>query len=302
MANNRSKAIRGEDVTLSIQYFGPDGLEADASVLPEITIVDENGNAILGPTSTGVTRDALGLYSYIYYVPEDAPKGLWTDTWNAVVSGATLINEFKFLVADEASALTGSISLGDDVAFDFSEEEIGGLNILLKYLKSRLRSDGKKPRRDEFGAFITDGYGEMMMEDCPVFDDEILVTFLCQSLSEFNMIPFFTSFRFSDTIIHKTFSYAIVEGALIVALASQALIEKGRDFTISDGGISYQPPALGDFLQSQYQNWMTSYRERLKFIKNSIRPNPTSYGTYTNLASGSPVVTRLRHLRARRII
>ena len=74
MANNRSKAIRGEDVTLSIQYFGPDGLEADASVLPEITIVDENGNAILGPTSTGVTRYALGLYSYIYYVPEDAPK------------------------------------------------------------------------------------------------------------------------------------------------------------------------------------------------------------------------------------
>ena len=61
---------------------------------------------------------------------ENAPKGLWTDTWSAIVSGATLINEFKFLVADEASALTGSVTLGDDVAFDFSEEEINGLNIL----------------------------------------------------------------------------------------------------------------------------------------------------------------------------
>ena len=195
-----------------------------------------------------------------------------------------------------------AVSLGDDVDFDFSEAELTGINVLLKFLKARLRSDGLKPSRDEYGAFITDGYGELVMEECNVFSDELLACFLCSALSEFNMVPFFTSFTFADEIIYKTFSSAIVEGAYIVGLASQAMVEKGRDFTISDGGISYQPPALGDFLQAHYQNFLTSYRERLKNIKNSIRPGPVGYGTFTNLSSGAPAFVRLRHLRSRRII
>jgi hypothetical protein len=199
-------------------------------------------------------------------------------------------------------AVIGNILLGDDVEFDFSDAELYGVNVLLKYLKARVRSSGQKPSRDEYGAFIYDGYGEIVLEDCNVFSDEILVCFLCSALSEFNMVPFFTSYTFADEIIYKTFSHAIVEGATILALSSQALVEKGRDFTISDGGISYQPPALGDFLASSYNNFLTSYRERLKFIKNSIRPGPVSYGTFTNLSSGAPAVSRLRHLRSRRIL
>ena len=302
MANNRNKAIRGESVELSIQYYGPDGLPMNAESTPEIKLTDPDGNIILSSTSNSVTKEDTGLYVYSYSVSSSADKGLWSDTWIAVVDGATLSNEFKFLVTDEASAVSGSAVLGDDVDFDFSEAELTGLNILLKHLKARLRSDGQKPSRDEYGAFIYDGYGEMQMEDCNVFSDEILACFLCASLSEFNMIPFFTSFTFADEIIYKTFSHAITEGAYILALSSQALVEKGRDFTISDGGISYQPPALGDFLATNYQNFMTSYRERLKFIKNSIRPGPASFGTFTNLSSGAPAFVRLRHLRSRKII
>jgi len=302
MANDRNRAIRGEDVELSIQYYGTDGLPSDADETPEIRITNPDGDVIVASTSTGVTRVDLGLYIYTYSVSATTDKGLWTDTWVAQVGGSTLSNEFKFLVADEASAVSGAARLGDEVEFDFSEAEITGLNILLKYLKARVKSDGQKPSRDEYGAFIYDGYGELVMEECNVFTDEILVCFLCSALSEFNMVPFFTSYSFADEIIYKTFSHAIVEGATILALSSQALVEKGRDFTISDGGISYQPPALGDFLATNYNNFLSSYRERLKFIKNSIRPGPASYGTYTNLSSGAPAFTRLRHLRSRRII
>jgi len=302
MANNRNKAIRGESVELSIQYYGPDGLPLDAESGPNIKIIDPDGTILVAPTDSGLTKEDTGLYTYSYDVSSSADKGLWTDVWSATVDGVILSNEFKFLVTDEASAVAGAASLGDEVNFDFSEAELTGLNILLKHLKSRLRSDGKKPSRDEYGAFILDGYGEMVMEECNVFSDEILACFLSASLSEFNMIPFFSSFTFSDEIIYKTFSHAVVEGAYILALSSQALVEKGRDFTISDGGISYQPPALGDFISSHYQNFMTSYRERLKFIKNSIRPNPTSFGTFTNLSSGAPAFVRLRHLRSRKII
>ena len=38
MANIRSKAIRGETVTLSIQYYGIDGLPVDPDFTPEILI------------------------------------------------------------------------------------------------------------------------------------------------------------------------------------------------------------------------------------------------------------------------
>jgi hypothetical protein len=302
MPNVRSKSIRGEVVTLSIQYYGTDGLPVNADSTPEISIKDIDGTTVIAPTTTGVTRVDVGLYEYSYTVPRLAEKGNWSDTWYATISGISVQNVFQFLVVDEASATAGSIRLGDDVEFDFNEQEILGINILLKYLKARLRSSGRKPVRDEYGAILYDGYGEVITEECNVFSDELLICFLCQALSEFNMVPFFTSFLFSDEVIYKLFSSAIVEGAYVFATASQALVEKGRDFTISDGGLSYQPPALGDFLSTHYGTWLSSYRERLKFIKNSIRPGPTNFGTYSNLSSGSPAFNRLKHLRARRII
>lgn len=302
MANSRNKAIRGEVVTLSIQYFGPDGLELDAGATPTITILNEDGDVVVSETSSGVYRVDEGLYAYDYTVGSDVEKGLWKDQWSASVDGTVLQHEFAFLVVDESSATAGTVKIGEDVVFDFSEEEITGINILLKLLKARLRSTGVRPVRDDFGSFVTDGYGELLTEECNVFDDDTLVCFLCQALSEFNMIPFFTTYGFHDQIIQTLFSAAIVEGAYIFALASQALIEKGRDFTITDGGISYQPPQLGDFLQAHYGTWLTSYRERLKFMKNSIRPGPRGFGSYSNMASGAPAFTRLRHLRARRIL
>ena len=302
MANTRNKAIRGQDVTLSIQYYGIDGLPSNTDATPEVTIKDLQGTNVIGPTSLGVSRVDTGLYNYTYSVPKLADKGNWSDTWSASVSGINVLNVFQFLIVDEASSTAGTIRLGDDVAFDFNEAELEGINTLLKFLKARLRSDGKKPLRDQFGAIVYDAYGDIVTEECNVFSDDLLVCFLCQALSEFNMVPFFTGFLFSDQVIYKLFAAAIVEGAYVFAVASQALVEKGRDFTISDGGLSYQPPMLGDFLQSHYGTWLTAYRERLKFIKNSIRPGPRSFGTYSSLSSGSPALMRLRHLRERRII
>lgn len=306
MPNDRDNAIRGQAVKLEIQYFDVNGDAVEPDATPEVRIVDANGAVILDYTTKDVYRQEAGLYQIEFKVPSNAAVGMWMDEWRASIGEQYLDTVFVFTVVDAQTGVVettgpGRIKIADDVIFDFSDEEIYGINILLKYLKARLNSDGTKPMRDEFGAFIRDAYGEIITEECNVFDDEVLVTFLCQALSEFNMIPFFTAYTFADHVIQSLFAQAIVEGAYIMALASQSLIEKGRDFTISDGGISYQPPQLGDFLQTHYNNWLTSYRERLKFIKNSIRPGPQSFGTYTNIASGAPAFTRLRHLRSRRI-
>jgi len=301
MANTRNKAIRGSDVTLSIQYYGIDGLPTNTDSMPEITIKDLSGTTVIGPTNVGVSRSDIGLYTYSYSIPTLADKGNWTDSWAAAIGGISVQNMFQFLVVDEASSTAGTIRLGDDVAFDFSNEELLGINTLLKFLKARLRNNGKKPVRDQFGAILYDAYGDIITEECNVFTDDLLVCFLCQALSEFNMVPFFTSYSFADPVIYKLFAAALTEGAYIFALASQAIVEKGRELTISDGGLSFQPPALSDALNSQYGTWLTSYRERLKFMKNSIRPGPVSFGTWGSLGQ-STAVMRLRHLRGKRLL
>jgi hypothetical protein len=307
MANPRSLAVQGQEVTLQVQFYDASGDAVDADSTPTISVRNTDGEEILAATSRGVLSVDTGLYEYTYRVPDDAEEGSWMDDWTAIIDEVEFETTLFFsTVAPEvtlsADVGPGIIAIADDVVFDFAEAEIYGINVLLKYLKARLRSTGLRPVRDEFGAFVKDAYGEFITEECNVFDDDTLVCFLCQALSEFNMIPFFTTYGFHDQIIQTLFSSAIVEGAYIFAIASQAIIEKGRDFTITDGGVSYQPPQLGDFLQSHYGTWLTSYRERLKFMKNSIRPGPRGFGSYSNMASGAPAFTRLRHLRARRII
>lgn len=304
---DRDSAVLGQEVILQVQYYDNCGTKVIADNTPTISILDSNGDVILAPTNVNVESLGDGLYQYKYRVPSSSVSGLWTDSWSATIDQAQLNTIFTFTVTNPSTSLSadtgpGKIRLADDVNFNFSDEEIYGINILLKFLKARLRSSGRKPVRDEFLAFVYDGYGNLVMEDCDVFSNEILVTFLCQALSEFNATPFFTAYTFSDQIIYTTFAHIVTEGAYVFALASQALVEKGRDFTISDGGVNYQPPQLGEFLQSHYSTWLSSYRENLRFIKNSIRPGPRSFGSFSNMGSAAPSFTRLRHLRSRRII
>ena len=305
--NLRDSAVQGQEVALQIQFFDSCGDEIAADETPSIQISDLDSNIVVASTTDDVQHLGDGLYQYLFRVPSAGDAGMWLDEWSAIIDEAVLTTSFSFTVITPTSGLSadtgpGKIRLADDVTLDFSDEELETINLLLKFLKARLRSAGLKPLRDIDGAFITDGYGQVITEECNVFDDDVLVCFLCQGLSEFNAVPFFTGFTFADQIIKTLFGQMIVEGAYVFALASQALLEKGRDFTITDGGVSYQPPQLGDFIQAHYGTWLTSYRERLKFVKNNIRPGPRSYGTHTNLTGAAPAYTRLRHLRARRIV
>jgi hypothetical protein len=311
--NPRNTAVQGQGVALQIQFYDSCGSKVMADEIPVVEIYDQDNNLLLTADPDDVKHLGDGLYEYIYTVPTDGDTGVWRDRWVATIGGAELDTDLlpeetalNFTVVTPSTGLSadngpGKILIADDVKFDFSDEEIKGINILLKFLKARLRSVGKKPQRDEFGAFLYDGYGELLTEDCDVFTNDILVALLMQALSEFNSTPFFTNYSFADPLVQTLFSQVLVEAAYVFALSSQALIEKGRDFTISDGGINYQPPALGDFLSTHYQNWLTTSRERIKFIKNNIRPGPMSYGTHTNLTGAAPAWIRLRHLKARRI-
>jgi len=237
-----------------------------------------------------------GLYLLEYEVPLSFPDGYSTDTWRAVIGGVTVESSFEFLIL-EGGAISrdeeADPELGDAVEFSFTHAEINGINCLLSVLKKRLKNDGVVK--------VPDGQGGFIDQPCPIFKDNELICFLINGLSEFNSYPHFTNFSFADQQIQTIFMDIVVQGALILALAAQALIEKGREFSITDNGVTYQPPQVSDMLNTQYSAQLQDYKEKLKMIKASLKPNILSLGTF-RVTSISPNFLRLRHLRSRQIV
>lgn len=137
------------------------------------------------------------------------------------------------------------------------------LTKLIKLLQDRLRSSGK--------AKSTDKLGNTIYIDTDIYSTEILESFLTLSISEFNQVPYFTFFTLDDDDFVNLFSEVLVEGATIYALASQALIERGREFAIVDNGLNFNPPTISNMLNTQYQAAMVHHWEKLKTIKASIQ-------------------------------
>ena len=301
--SSREGVEQGQLIQLSIQYLDIGGQFIDPPVPPTITIVDPT-NAILltANTTSGVKREDRGLFFYNFMVPSKAKLGVWQDIWSTTVNNAPFNKNLTFTVI----ALTSPVTAQAGPEIDPLLSPVATRNVLdlMKLLRTRLGSDGIRRKRDQFGRYLLDASGNFILEPCNVFTTDELYTFLKASLSEFNSIPHFTDFHFHDSHFVKTFKHELTEGAFILAMALQGLREKGREFQMTDDGLSYQPPLIADFLKGYLADFMNSYRERIKFIKASMKPNPQSFGTVYSLAGGgvSPAFVRLRHLRSRQII
>lgn len=297
MATNSRSGIRGRIIELYVLFIDPAGNPVNADSTPKVEITDSNGTIRQTLTKSGVSLvDDPGLYLLSFEIPLTGPDGYWNDRWVAVIGGETVENTFEFLVLEGGSvAFTKAPNNvpGDAFEFSFTKEEIVGVNRLLSVLKKRLKSDGTVK--------VPDGQGGFTDESCPIFSDNELICFLVNGLSEFNQYPHFTGFTFADVQIQDLFMDIIVQGAVILALAAQALIEKGREFSITDNGVTYQPPQVSEMLNSQYSAQLQDYKEKLKMIKSSLKPGPLGLGTF-RVTSINPNFLRLRHLRERQII
>jgi hypothetical protein len=136
-------------------------------------------------------------------------------------------------------------------------------NKCLKALKSILRSNYRSKSFDL--------NQNVVYIDADVFGNKLLNTFLDLSLSDFNQTPYFTFFTFNDEKFVNTFINVLVEGAILYALSSQALIERGREFVTTDNGIEVNPPNVSEMMQTQYHSLIHLHFEKLKLIKSSIR-------------------------------
>jgi hypothetical protein len=133
---------------------------------------------------------------------------------------------------------------------------------LLALLQIRLSSTGKYPSKDQ--------HGNVIYTDADVFSQETLKTCLILSLSEFNQVPKFTYYDFSNEMFVRTFSEILIEGAVIHALAARSLIERGREYAMIDSGIAFNPPAISDLMSTQFATLYSVHYEKLKYIKDHI--------------------------------
>lgn len=286
-----------DQVNLTVQFKDSNGNPVNTDSYPQITVVDPTGLVSFGPTSAGVAQVDIGKYSFLYTVGYNGPLGVYTDIWTGFVGGNRVETNFSFIVArTDVPAINsdGYVHIGDDPGFNYSQVAINNINKLLKLLKRRLNSAGKVK--------TTDGYGNTVYVSCDIFSVDQLTTFLAGALWDFNQVPYFTNFTFDDTSFVNQFGEVLVEGATLYALASRALIEKGNELTVSDNGINFNLPTVSDLLNSQWSTTLTNYWDKLKYIKNSLRPHALGLGVWTMNSGYNPAVRRLRHLKARQII
>jgi hypothetical protein len=289
------RVIVGDAINLDIRVLNALGQATDADSTPWVEVKDDGGNVIRALSPSGVVRVDTGVYRLTYTVPAGSNTGVWTDSWRAVVDGFTTDNSLEFIVLSASSTIAaGGSSVGDPPCVEYTQEEINGINILLELLRYRLRDiDIYSETKDE--------YGQDTLTECNIYSDSYLLSYLRGALFQFNGTAHFTSYLFSDTVIQTMFAHIIVEGAFIMALSAQMLVEKGRSFVINDNGVSLTPSDLADLMNSHVGMLITSHREQLRFIKANIKPTPIGMGTYRVL-SASPAFLRLRHLRSRQII
>ena len=294
----RGELITPTDQTnLIIQFKDTSGTAIDTDSYPKISIIQPSGLVFLAPTSAGVSRIGVGKYSYMFTAPINGPLGVWNDVWIGYVNGWRVEQQFEFIINTSdipAINIDGYLHLGDMPGFEYSQAAIKNIGKLLRSLRARLNSSGKAESKDS--------YGNTTYVDCDIFSAESLVTMLATALWDFNQVPYFTFFQFDEDNFVEQFGEILVEGATLYALASKALIERGREFQLTDNGLNFNPPTVSELMNTQYSSLLTSYTEKLKYIKNSLRPSPRGLGVFSMNSGINPAFSRLRHVRARRLI
>ena len=286
-----------DQVNLTIQFKDTYGNPINTDSFPTISIVQPSGLVAITPTSAGVQQLSTGFYQFTFTIPINGPYGVFNDIWVGYINGFRIETSQTFVVVHTqipAINSDGHVHLGDDPGFRYSECATININKLMKSLRARLNSSGK--------AKSADAYGNTIYVDCDIFSVDMLTTFLATALWDFNQVPYFTFFKFDEDEFVDQFGEILVEGATLYALASQALIERGREFQITDNGLNFNPPTVSELLQTQYSTLLSNYWEKLKYIKNSLRPGPRGLGVFSMNSAINPAFSRLRHLRARRLI
>lgn len=291
---NRDAVPTGEEIQLEIQFTDVAGNPKDSDSTPTIAIYDSVGTAVYASSSQYVDWKGTGRYRYELTVPDGYVSGEWTDLWIGAVDGYALTASFNFTVNSTGeinavgTVVDPKIEIGDDPwpsLIDYSENAKANINVLLKMLKSRLRSTAFKP----------DG------TKCNIFANEDLLQFLNIALSEFNLTPTITGYTFDDYLTRTLFADIITQGAMLQAWSGQAIMEAGREFSMNDNGVSLQPPPVSSTITQMFNVHLSDYRAKLREAKHNLRASPRGISA-GSLFARNPQIARLRFKKEGQIL
>lgn len=156
-------------------------------------------------------------------------------------------------------------------------------NKMLVALEARLNNIGETMHKDKSGNDV--------FVECKIIEEKTLNVFLESSLSMLNMLLGFKNPIIMEENRAERYKDLIVQGALLNALSSHALLERGREFQAVDGDVSFesvsicnntisnarssgiqlgaqgQPRSISDLLMQQWELEKHWYMEKLSIIK-----------------------------------
>lgn len=133
------------------------------------------------------------------------------------------------------------------------------IDYYIKLVRARLADDNVVKSKDSSGNDV--------FFKSEIYTDEQIVSYLEGSLQRLNvLLPKGLSFEATPLEIFEL-TDLVVQGAVITALASKALLEKGREFSFLNGGIKYAPPNTSDILMRQWEVEMVDYRSKVEAVR-----------------------------------
>lgn len=267
-----STVKRLQSIRLDVTFHDVDKEITDPSSLV-VSIYDPNNvaqvtEAEIGPLSSQIQWVGTGQYYFDYTVPAGGLEGTWIVRWGGVLSGKSFLKDDLFSVVSDITTIAApGVVFENDTKLQFA-------NTLRTYLKDR------DPRNY-------------------AFQDEEIGVFLDGALADVNLWPTATNFNWDS--VPQNWLHVVSVGGQVMALYAQSLIEAGREFTINDQGINFNPPPVHQAMLSVAQSLVQSYADLKERAKYHIKPGPAAIGTYRVLAI-NPMLARLRHLREKRIV
>ena len=132
---------------------------------------------------------------------------------------------------------------------------------------------------------------------CEIFGDSQLLSYIDLGLMDVNSHPTFTYYDINS--VPRDLYNCIVKGAYVFAIDAQGLVERARNFNITDQGVSYTPPDLPGHFQTLSQMVRAEYQAEKEKIKANVRPAPCAIGS-TRVLTPNPLMLKMRHLRSHR--
>lgn len=132
-----------------------------------------------------------------------------------------------------------------------------------------------------------------------IYSDDELSIYLSLTLIDMNSHPTTTYYTW-DTVPTNWYA-CIVYGAQWMAWNSEAILEAGKQYSINENGITFQPPDLAGAINTAAAAVYTHYTDIKERIKKNIKPQLRAVGG-TRIMYPSPFLMKLRHLRERQIL